>query len=57
MRRRSAPRLKGTSDGSGKQAGDPRRAGEAMIEITQSKNPPHQLVLGAWGVDAVDKRY
>ncbi len=49
-------RLKGTSDGSGKQAGDPRRAGELMIEITQAKNPPHQLVLGAWGIDAVDKR-
>ena len=49
-------RLKGTSDGSGKQAGDPRRAGELMIEITQVANPPHQLVLGAWGVDAVDKR-
>ncbi len=49
-------RLKGTSDGSGKQAGDPRRAGELMIEITQAKNPPHQLVLGAWGVGAVDKR-
>ena len=49
-------RLKGTSDGSGSQAGDPRRAGEAMIEIAQAKNPPHQLVLGAWGVDAVDKR-
>ena len=27
-----------------------------MIEITHVKNPPHQLVLGAWGVDAVDKR-
>ena len=49
-------RLKGTSEGSGKQAGDPRRAGEMMIAITQAKNPPHQLVLGAWGVDAVDKR-
>ena len=49
-------RLRGTSNGSGKQAGDPRRAGELMIEITQAKSPPHQLVLGAWGVDAVDKR-
>ena len=27
-----------------------------MIEITQAKTPPRQLVLGAWGVDAVDKR-
>ncbi len=49
-------RLKGTSDGSGKQAGDPRRAGELMIEITEVKNPPRQLVLGAWAADAVDKR-
>ena len=49
-------RLKGTSDGSGKQAGDPRRAGELMIEITRAENPPRQLVLGAWGVDAIDKR-
>ncbi len=49
-------RLRGTSNGSGKQAGDPRRAGELMIEITQAKSPPHQLVLGAWGVDAVDQR-
>ena len=48
--------LTGTADNSGKQAGDPRKAGEMMIEITQAKNPPHQLVLGAWGVDAVDKR-
>ena len=49
-------RLKGTSDGSGKQAGDPRKAAAMMIEVTQVENPPHQLVLGAWGVDAVDKR-
>ena len=49
-------RLKGTSDGSGKQAGDPRKAAAMMIAITQEAKPPHQLVLGAWGVDAVDKR-
>ena len=49
-------RLKGTSDGSGKQAGDPAKAAEAMIDLTQNATPPRHLVLGAWGVDAVDKR-
>ena len=46
-------RMKGTADGSGTQAGDPVRAAEAMIQITESENPPRHLVLGAWGVDAV----
>lgn len=46
-------RMKGTAEGSGKQAGDPVRAAEAMIQITESENPPRHLVLGAWGVDAV----
>ncbi|NMM39207.1 MAG: SDR family NAD(P)-dependent oxidoreductase [Glaciimonas sp.] len=46
-------RMKGTADGSGSQAGDPVRAAEAMIQITESENPPLHLVLGAWGVDAV----
>ena len=46
-------RMKGTADNSGNQAGDPVRAAEAMIQITQSENPPRHLVLGAWGVDAV----
>lgn len=46
-------RLKGTAQGSGSQAGDPVRAAEAMIQITESENPPRHLVLGAWGVDAV----
>ena len=49
-------RLAGTSGGSGKQAGDPRKAAEMMIAITQAKTPPRQLALGGWGVDAVDKR-
>jgi NAD(P)-dependent dehydrogenase (short-subunit alcohol dehydrogenase family) len=46
-------RLKGTAAGSGKQAGDPQRAGEVMIGITEIENPPRHLVLGAFGVDAV----
>jgi NAD(P)-dependent dehydrogenase (short-subunit alcohol dehydrogenase family) len=46
-------RMAATADGSGSQAGDPVRAAEAMIQITESENPPRHLVLGAWGVDAV----
>ncbi len=46
-------RLKGTMDGSGSQAGDPARAGAAMIEITELEHPPRHLVLGAFGIDAV----
>lgn len=40
-------RLKLTSDISGRQAGDPVRAGEAMIKIVEAENPPRHLVLGA----------
>ena len=46
-------RLKGTADASGNQPGDPVRAAQAMIEITQSANPPRHLVLGAFGIEAV----
>ena len=46
-------RMKGTADGSGSQAGDPVRAAQAMIDITENENPPRHLVLGAWGIDAV----
>jgi NAD(P)-dependent dehydrogenase (short-subunit alcohol dehydrogenase family) len=46
-------RLKGTADVSGKQPGDPIRAAEAMIGITEVENPPRHLVLGAFGIDAV----
>ncbi|MDY0882246.1 oxidoreductase [Dongia soli] len=49
-------RLKNTTAGSGKQPGDPVRAGEAMIKVTQSENPPRHLVLGAFGIDAVTKK-
>ncbi len=49
-------RLQGTADISGKQAGDPVRAGEAMIHITEIENPPRHLVLGLWGHDAVVKK-
>ena len=46
-------RLDGTREVSGAQAGDPVRAGEAMIALTEHANPPRHLVLGAWGYDAV----
>ena len=46
-------RMQGTADGSGSQAGDPVRAAQAMIDVTENENPPRHLVLGAWGVDAV----
>ena len=49
-------RMKGTADVSGKQPGDPVRAAEAMIEITEVENPPRHLVLGAFGIDAVTSK-
>jgi short-subunit dehydrogenase len=49
-------RLKATAAKSGTQAGDPVRAGEAMIRVTEIENPPRHLVLGAWGYDAVTSR-
>jgi NAD(P)-dependent dehydrogenase (short-subunit alcohol dehydrogenase family) len=48
-------RLKSTAQDSGSQVGDPVRAAEAIIQITESQNPPRHLVLGAFGVDAVVK--
>jgi NAD(P)-dependent dehydrogenase (short-subunit alcohol dehydrogenase family) len=49
-------RLKATSEKSGTQAGDPVRAGEAMIRVTELDEPPRHLVLGAWGYEAVTSR-
>ncbi|MCJ2140679.1 oxidoreductase [Methylobacterium sp. E-066] len=49
-------RLKATSEKSGTQAGDPVRASEAMIRVTEIDNPPRHLVLGAWGYEAVTSR-
>lgn len=48
-----AARLAATSERSGRQAGDPVRAGEAMIRVVESADPPLHLVLGAWGLEAV----
>ena len=49
----AAARMRGTSEGSGKQAGDPALAAQAMIDLVAHANPPHHLVLGAWGVEKV----
>jgi NAD(P)-dependent dehydrogenase (short-subunit alcohol dehydrogenase family) len=49
-------RLKATAEKSGTQAGDPIRASEAMIRVTELGNPPRHLVLGAWGYEAVTSR-
>lgn len=44
-------RLQATAGADGSQPGDPVRAVEAMIKITETENPPRHLVLGAVGVD------
>ncbi|MGA1802780.1 oxidoreductase [Rhizobium sp. HT1-10] len=49
-------RLKATTGNSGKQKGDPVRAAQAMIMVTELEHPPRHLVLGSFGVDAVSKR-
>ncbi len=46
-------RLASTKDISGKQAGDPVRAADAMIALAESDHPPRHMVLGKWGLDAV----
>ena len=48
--------MKRTSEYSGKQPGDPARAAQAMIRITEVDKPPRHLVLGPFGVDAVASR-
>jgi NAD(P)-dependent dehydrogenase (short-subunit alcohol dehydrogenase family) len=52
----AASRMQATRQNSGRQAGDPQRAAEAMITITQSAAPPRHLVLGAMGVKAVTSK-
>ena len=49
-------RMKSTSGISGKQAGDPVRAGEAMIRVVESTEPPRHLVLGKVAYDGVTTR-
>ncbi len=52
----AAARMRQTSEYSGRQAGDPVRAGEAMIRITQAENPPRHLVLGEIGYNNVTNK-
>ena len=49
-------RMRTTAGYSGKQPGDPVRAGEAMIHITQIDNPPRHFLLGKFGVETVTAR-
>jgi NAD(P)-dependent dehydrogenase (short-subunit alcohol dehydrogenase family) len=49
-------RMEATAAISGKQPGDPVRAAEAMIRITEIDAPPRHLVLGGFGFDAVTKK-
>lgn len=46
-------RLKGTSEKSGQQPGDPVRAAAAMMQIAAMDHPPRHIVLGAFGIDSV----
>jgi NAD(P)-dependent dehydrogenase (short-subunit alcohol dehydrogenase family) len=47
-------RRRGIAGYSGKQAGDPVRAAEAVIKAVQSPKPPRHLVLGREGLDNVE---
>jgi NAD(P)-dependent dehydrogenase (short-subunit alcohol dehydrogenase family) len=49
-------RLAATKSYSGTQPGDPVRAGEAMIALTNDARPPRHLVLGEFGFKAVTER-
>ncbi|MEX5500905.1 oxidoreductase [Pseudomonas syringae] len=49
----ASKRLESTRQSSGNQAGDPVRAAEAMVALTQKADAPRHLVLGSWGYDAV----
>ena len=46
-------RMESTKQISGEQAGDPVRAGEAIIAAAETETPPRHLVLGKFGFDAV----
>ena len=49
-------RMRTTAGYSGKQPGDPVRAAEAMIHVTQIDDPPRHLVLGRFGVETVSAK-
>lgn len=52
----AAARMAATAGVSGKQAGDPVRAAQAIIDAVMGKETPLHLVLGAFGVDAVTSK-
>ncbi len=49
-------RRRSTHQASGKQAGDPVRAGEAIIKAVESKDPPLHLVLGKRAIELAYKK-
>lgn len=49
-------RRKKTKEGSGKQVGDPVRAGEAIIKAVESNDPPLHLVLGKMALELAYKK-
>ncbi|MGK9052231.1 oxidoreductase [Xaviernesmea oryzae] len=49
-------RMSATSGYSGRQPGDPVRAGEAMIAATEADEAPRHLVLGAVAYDGITKK-
>ncbi|PAX08523.1 oxidoreductase [Sphingomonas lenta] len=49
-------RLSLTSGYSGKQPGDPRRAAEAIVAITEEPRPPRHLPLGRFAYETLTKR-
>jgi hypothetical protein len=56
LRRHRRPSHHGTAQNSGSQPGDPVRAAEAMIQVTEQADAPRHLVLGAFGVAAVTSK-
>lgn len=49
-------RLESTRSVSGRQAGDPERAADAIVALADEADPPRHMVLGAWGIDQVTDR-
>jgi NAD(P)-dependent dehydrogenase (short-subunit alcohol dehydrogenase family) len=49
-------RLVATATKSGTQAGDPKRAADAMMAIALNPDAPRRFVLGAFGIDAVTQK-
>lgn len=52
----AATRLKATADISGHQPGDPVRIAQSIIAVTESAQPPRNLVLGAFAIAGVSDK-